>query len=162
GSLTATPPPGWQPAPAVSRERARRAAQAAVAADEAYRAGDFGRARQLISQAAGLDPSRAGLWVTCHREIAAKQPVTQAAAGGRAAATGESRRPASPGRTAGPHEQALLGAGSPRRRPPAGNAPAAGARHARAGLAQHACARTGGTTRARAGGVRLMASREHA
>lgn len=81
GSFTATPPPpGWQPAVTVSPEQARRAVQAAVAADEAYRAGDFGGARQLISDAAGLDPSRAGLWEICLREITAKQLFTQAGA----------------------------------------------------------------------------------
>jgi hypothetical protein len=79
GSLAAVPlPPGTQPAATVSSEQARRAAWAAVAADEAYRAGDLGHARQLISHAAGLDPARAGLWDTCHREITAKQLLTQA------------------------------------------------------------------------------------
>jgi hypothetical protein len=79
GNPAAMPPPkGSQPSATVSPEQARRAAWAAVAADEAYRAGDFGRARQLISHAAGLDPARAGLWDTCHREIIAKQLLTQA------------------------------------------------------------------------------------
>jgi hypothetical protein len=81
GSLAAMPPPkGSQPSATVSPEQARRAAWAAVAADEAYRAGDFGRARQLISHAAGLDPTRAGVWDTCHREITAKQLLTQVGA----------------------------------------------------------------------------------
>jgi hypothetical protein len=79
GNLAALPS-GSQPAATVSPEQARRAEWAAVAADEAYRAGDFGRARQLISHAAGLDPARASLWDTCHREITAKQLLTHAEA----------------------------------------------------------------------------------
>jgi hypothetical protein len=80
GNLLAAgpPPPGTQPAATVSPGQARRADWAAVAADEAYRTGDLGRARQLISHAAGLDPARASLWDTCHREITAKQLLTQA------------------------------------------------------------------------------------
>jgi hypothetical protein len=80
GNLLAAvpPPPRRQPAATVSPEQARRAAWAALAADEAYRAGELGRARQLISHAAGLDSARAGLWDTCHREITAKQLLTQA------------------------------------------------------------------------------------
>jgi hypothetical protein len=79
GSFAAVPPPpGSQPPATVSPEQARRAAWAAVAADQAYRACDFGRARQLISDAADLDPTRARLWDTCYREITAKQLLTQA------------------------------------------------------------------------------------
>jgi hypothetical protein len=79
GSLVAVPlPSGSRPSAIVSPEQARRAAWAAVAADEAYRGGDFGCARQLISCAAALDPTRASLWDTCHREITAKQLLTQA------------------------------------------------------------------------------------
>jgi hypothetical protein len=80
GNLLAalSPPPGAQLAATVSPEQARRTGWAAVAADEAYRVGDLGRARQLISHAADLDPARAGLWDTCHREITAKQLLTQA------------------------------------------------------------------------------------
>ena len=39
-----------------------QANRAAVAANEAYRAGDLDQARQLTDQAAALDPSRAELW----------------------------------------------------------------------------------------------------
>jgi hypothetical protein len=78
GGRTAAPPPQQQPATAVTAGQDRRATQAAAAADEAYRAGDFSRARQLISHAAALDPGRASLWAACHREIAAKHLFTQA------------------------------------------------------------------------------------
>ena len=81
GSLTVTPQPGArQPSAAVSPERARQATRAAVAADEAYRAHQFDRARQLIGRAAELDPGRAGLWDQHQAEITAKQLFTQAAA----------------------------------------------------------------------------------
>ena len=81
GSLAVTPlPPGRQPLSAASPEQARQATRAAVAADEAYRTGQFDRAGQLISQAAELDPSRAGLWDRHRREIAAKQLFTRAQA----------------------------------------------------------------------------------
>jgi hypothetical protein len=81
GSLTIRPQPGGQRArAAVSPERARQATHAALAADEAYRAHQFDRARQLIGRAAGLDPGRAGLWDQHQGEITAKQLFTQATA----------------------------------------------------------------------------------
>jgi hypothetical protein len=81
GSLTVTPPPpGQQPLATASPEQARRATRAAVAADEAYRAGQFDRAGQLVGQAAELDPSRAGLWDRHRAEIAAKRLFTRAQA----------------------------------------------------------------------------------
>jgi tetratricopeptide (TPR) repeat protein len=81
GSLNVTPlPPGRQPLSAASPEQARQATRAAVAADEAYRTGQFDRAWQLIGQAAELDPGRAGLWDRHRREIAAKQLFTRAQA----------------------------------------------------------------------------------
>jgi tetratricopeptide (TPR) repeat protein len=81
GSLTVTPQPGGRQAwPAVSPEQARQANHAALAADEAYRAGQFDRARQLIGRAAELDPGRAGLWDQHRAEITAKQLFTQATA----------------------------------------------------------------------------------
>jgi Protein of unknown function (DUF4031)/Bifunctional DNA primase/polymerase, N-terminal len=81
GSLAVTPPPpGAQPRPIATPEQARQATRAAVAADEAYRTGEFDRARRLIAQAAGLDPSRAGLWDRHRAEITAKQLFTRAQA----------------------------------------------------------------------------------
>jgi hypothetical protein len=59
-------------------DRHSRANRAAAAANEAYRAGDFGRARQLVDQAAALDPSRASLWERYHSEIEAKRLLRKA------------------------------------------------------------------------------------
>ena len=49
------------------------ASRAALAANEAYRAGDLDQARQLIDQAEALDPSRADLWQQHRAEITARQ-----------------------------------------------------------------------------------------
>jgi tetratricopeptide (TPR) repeat protein len=57
-----------------------QANRAALAASEAYRAGDFDQARQLTDQAAALDPSRAELWQQHRKEIAARQLVLAARA----------------------------------------------------------------------------------
>ena len=51
-----------------------QANRAAVAANQAYRAGDLDAARQLIDQAAALDPSRADLWQQHREQIAARRP----------------------------------------------------------------------------------------
>jgi tetratricopeptide (TPR) repeat protein len=72
-----------------SQSAAREASQAALAANEAYRAGDLDQARQLIDQAFELDPSRAALWQQHRTEIAAKQIFLQARG---AAAEGDYRR----------------------------------------------------------------------
>jgi hypothetical protein len=61
----------------------------AIAANEAYRAGDLDRARQLVNQATELDPSRAALWQQQRTEIAAKRIFAQARA---AQAEGDQRR----------------------------------------------------------------------
>jgi hypothetical protein len=54
--------------------------RAAVAANQAYRAGDLDQARQLIDQAAALDPSRAGLWQQHREQIAARRLILDARA----------------------------------------------------------------------------------
>jgi len=54
--------------------------RAAVAANEAYRAGDLDRARQLVDQAAAADASRAGLWQQHRQQIAARQLIHRARA----------------------------------------------------------------------------------
>ena len=59
------------------REQANRAA---VAANEAYRAGDLNQARQLVDQAATLDPSRAVLWQQHRDQIAARRLILDAQA----------------------------------------------------------------------------------
>jgi hypothetical protein len=51
-----------------------------VAANEAYKAGDLYRARQLTEQAAALDPSRAGLWQQHRQQIAARRLILDARA----------------------------------------------------------------------------------
>jgi hypothetical protein len=53
-----------------------------VAANEAYRAGDLNKARQLVDQAAALDPSRAGLWQQHRDQIAARRLILDARAVG--------------------------------------------------------------------------------
>ena len=54
--------------------------RAAVAANQAYRAGDLDQARQLIDQAAALDPSRARLWQQHREQIAARRLILDARA----------------------------------------------------------------------------------
>ena len=63
--------------------------RAAVAANQAYRAGDLDQARQLIDQAAALDPSRAGLWQQHREQIAARRLILDARA---AHAAGDQQR----------------------------------------------------------------------
>lgn len=58
----------------------RRPRPGAAAANEAYRAGDFSRARQLVDQAAAHDPSQASLWQRHHSEIEAKRLLRDAQA----------------------------------------------------------------------------------
>jgi N12 class adenine-specific DNA methylase len=61
----------------------------AVAANQAYRAGDLDQARQLIDQAAALDPSRAGLWQQHRQQIATRRLILDAQA---AHAAGDQQR----------------------------------------------------------------------
>ena len=81
-----TPPrsPSTPPDPAAGPGDSRRmdANRAAVAANQAYRAGDLDQARQLIDQAAALDPSRAGLWQQHREQIAARRLILDAQAFG--------------------------------------------------------------------------------
>jgi hypothetical protein len=58
-----------------------RANRAAVAANQAYRAGNLAAARQLIDQAAALDPARAGLWQEHREQITARGLILGAQAG---------------------------------------------------------------------------------
>jgi hypothetical protein len=67
-----------QPAPGSDRSARARASRAAVAANEAYKAGDLDRAWQLTDQAAALDPSRAELWQQHRTEIAARRLILSA------------------------------------------------------------------------------------
>ena len=69
-----------QPAPAVEDTARMQANRAAVAANEAYKAGDLDGAGQLTEQAAALDPSRAGLWQQHRNDIAARRLITAARA----------------------------------------------------------------------------------
>jgi Bifunctional DNA primase/polymerase, N-terminal/SNF2-related domain/YspA, cpYpsA-related SLOG family len=57
-----------------------RANRAAVAANQAYRAGDLDAARQLIDQAAALDPGRADLWQQHQEQISARRLILDAQA----------------------------------------------------------------------------------
>jgi hypothetical protein len=57
------------------REQANRAA---VAANEAYRAGDLDQAGRLVDQAAALDPSRADLWQQHRDQITARRLILDA------------------------------------------------------------------------------------
>ena len=107
-----------QPAPAAEDTARVQANRAAVAANEAYKAGDLDRAGELTEQAAALDPSRAGLWQQHRNDIAARRLITSARA---AHADGD-------------HERAgQLLAGRPPARPPAadpvGRRPAGPASH---------------------------------
>jgi len=69
-----------QPGPGPDGSARARANRAAVAANEAYRAGDLDRARQLVDQAAAADPSRAGLWQQHRQQIAARRLIHSARA----------------------------------------------------------------------------------
>ena len=70
-----------QPAAAqVGNSGRTQANRAAVAANDAYKAGDLDRARDLTEQAAALDPSRAGLWQQHRNDIAARQLIISAQA----------------------------------------------------------------------------------
>lgn len=62
-----------RPAPDPADSARMQANRAAVAANEAYKAGDLDRARELTEQAAALDPSRSGLWQQHRNDIAARQ-----------------------------------------------------------------------------------------
>ena len=57
-----------------------RANRAAVAANQAYRAGDLDAARQLTDQAAALDPARANLWQQHQEQITARRLILDAQA----------------------------------------------------------------------------------
>ena len=65
-----------RPASAAEDTARVQANRAAVAANEAYKAGDLDRAAQLTEQAAALDPSRAGLWQQHRNDIAARRLIT--------------------------------------------------------------------------------------
>ena len=71
-----------QPASVAGTEGTARmqANRAAVAANEAYKAGDLDRAGDLTEQAAALDPSRAGLWQQHRNDIAARRLILSARA----------------------------------------------------------------------------------
>jgi len=69
--------------------RRMNANRAAVAANQAYRTGNLDQARQLINQAAALDPSRAGLWQRHREQIAARRLILDARA---AQAAGDQQR----------------------------------------------------------------------
>ena len=69
-----------QPAPAAEDTARVQANRAAVAANEAYKAGDLDRAGKLTEQAAALDPSRAGLWQQHRNDIAARRLIISARA----------------------------------------------------------------------------------
>ena len=77
------------PAAGPGDSRRMEANRAAVAANQAYRAGDLDQARQLIEQAAALDPSRAGLWQQHREQIAARRLILDARA---AHAAGDQQR----------------------------------------------------------------------
>jgi superfamily II DNA or RNA helicase len=66
-----------------------QANRAAVAANQAYRAGDLDQARQLTDLAAALDPSREQLWQRHRQQIAARQLIITARA---ARAEGDRKR----------------------------------------------------------------------
>ena len=69
-----------RPASAAEDTARVQANRAAVAANEAYKAGDLDRAEQLTEQAAALDPSRAGLWQQHRNDIAARRLILSARA----------------------------------------------------------------------------------
>ena len=86
---TAQPEHAASPAAGPGDSRRMDANRAAVAANQAYRAGDLDQARQLIDQAAALDPSRAGLWQQHREQIAARRLILDARA---AHAAGDQQR----------------------------------------------------------------------
>jgi hypothetical protein len=77
---TAQPEHAASPATGPGDSRRMNANRAAVAANQAYRAGDLDQARQLIDQAAALDPSRARLWQQHREQIAARRLILDARA----------------------------------------------------------------------------------
>jgi hypothetical protein len=77
---TAQPEQAASPAAGPGDSRRVDANRAAVAANQAYRAGDLDAARQLIDQAAALDPSRARLWQQHREQIAARRLILDARA----------------------------------------------------------------------------------
>ena len=83
--------PEYADSPAAGSGDSRRmdADRAAVAANEAYRGGDLDQARQLIDQAAALDPSRARLWQQHREQVAARRLILDARA---AHAAGDQQR----------------------------------------------------------------------
>jgi hypothetical protein len=72
--------PAPRPSPHTGETPRMQANRAAVAANDAYRAGNLDQARQLVDRAAALDPSRADLWQQHRSEITAKQLYTEAQA----------------------------------------------------------------------------------
>ena len=62
------------------RHRPRAGVPLAVAANQAYKAGDLDRAGKLTEQAAALDPSRAGMWQQHRNDIAARRLIISARA----------------------------------------------------------------------------------
>jgi hypothetical protein len=72
-----TAQPEYAASPAASPGDSRRmdANRVAVAANQAYRAGDLDQARQLIDEAAALDPSCARLWQQHREQIAARRLI---------------------------------------------------------------------------------------
>ena len=87
--ISAQPEQAASPAAGPGGSRRIDANHAAVAANQAYRAGDLDQARQLIDQAAALDPSRAGLWQQHREQIAARRLILDARA---AVAAGDRQR----------------------------------------------------------------------
>ena len=77
---TAQPEHPASPAASMGDSCRMNANRATVAANQAYRTGDLDQARQLINQAAALDPSRAGLWQQYWEQIAARQLILDARA----------------------------------------------------------------------------------
>jgi N12 class adenine-specific DNA methylase/SAM-dependent methyltransferase len=67
-----------QPFPGQNSNSREQADRTAVAAHEAYKAGDLDQARQLTDQAAVLDPSRAELWQQHQQRIAARRLILDA------------------------------------------------------------------------------------
>jgi hypothetical protein len=76
--ISAQPEYADSPAAGPGDSRRMDANRAAVAANLAYRGGDLDQARQLIDQAAALDPSRAALWQQHQEQIAARRLILEA------------------------------------------------------------------------------------
>jgi hypothetical protein len=85
----AQPEHAASPVVGLGDSRRMDANRAAVAANQAYRAGDLDQARQLIDQAAVLDPSRVRLWQRHQDQIAARWLILDARA---AHAAGDDQR----------------------------------------------------------------------